>query len=227
MSWIVSPASPVVGDAAAVGSEDTQREHHMTAVGRWTRGVGIATALAVTSAIAGAQSWTAIFSGPAESPPNASAGTGSATFTLTGNVLTINGTFTGLTGTTTASHIHCCTAAALTGAAGVATTTPSFVGFPLGVTNGSFLITLDLTQASAYNAAFVTAQGSIDNARAALLAGMNSGNAYMNIHSSAFPGGEIRGFIISTVPEPSSIFLMTAGLFGVALIAVRRKQGSL
>ena len=149
------------------------------------------------------------------------------TFTLTGNVLTINGTFTGLLGTTTATHIHCCTAAALTGAAGVATTTPSFAGFPLGVTSGSFSLLLDLTQASSYNPAFVTAQGSIDNARAALLAGMNSGRTYLNIHTSQFGGGEIRGFIISTVPEPSSVFLTTAGLLGIALIVARRRRASL
>lgn len=196
----------------------------MTSVGRWTRGVGIAAALAITSAVASAQSWTAIFSGAAESPSNASPGTGSATFTLTGNILTINGTFTGLLGNTSASHIHCCTAAALTGTAGVATTTPSFAGFPLGVTSGTFALTLDLTLASSYNASFVTANGSIDNARAVLLAGMNSGKAYMNIHSTQFGGGEIRGFIVSTVPEPASVFLTTAGLFGIALVVARRRR---
>ena len=198
----------------------------MHSVGRWSRGLGIALALGFTSGIAGAQSWTATLNGANESPTNASPGTGSATLTLTGNVLTINGTFTGLLGTTTAAHIHCCTAAALTGAAGVATTTPSFAGFPLGVTSGSFSLLLDLTQASSYNPAFVTAQGSIDNARAALLAGMNSGRTYLNIHTSQFGGGEIRGFIISTVPEPSSVFLTTAGLLGVALIVARRRRAS-
>jgi CHRD domain len=198
----------------------------MTTVGRWTRGFGVIAALVVTSALAGAQSWTAVLTGAAEATPNASPGTGSATFSLTGTVLTINGTFTGLLGPTTASHIHCCTAAALTGAAGVATTTPSFAGFPLGVTNGSFTILLDLAQASSYNAAFVTANGSIDNARAALIAGMNSGKAYLNIHTSQFPGGEIRGFIVSTVPEPASVFLTMAGLFGVAMIGVRRRRAA-
>ena len=199
----------------------------MHSVGRWSRGLGIALALGFTSGIAGAQSWTAILNGASEAPANASPGTGSATFTLTGNVLTINGTFTGLLGTTTASHIHCCTAAALTGTAGVATETPSFGGFPLGVTNGSFSLLLDLTLASSYNPAFVTAQGSVVNARAALIAGMNSGRTYLNIHSSQFGGGEIRGFIISTVPEPSSVFLTTAGLLGIALLVARRRRESL
>ncbi len=197
----------------------------MRSLARWTRALGVAGALAVSSAIAGAQSWTAMMNGANESPANASPGTGSATFTLSGNVLTINGSFVGLLGTTTVAHIHCCTAASLTGTAGVATTTPTFAGFPVGVSNGSFLLTLDLTQASSYNAGFITANGGTTaSAAAALLAGMNGGKAYLNIHSTQFPGGEIRGFIISTVPEPSSVFLTTAGLFGVALLVIRRRR---
>ena len=199
----------------------------MYETGRLSRALGVVVALAVTAAVAGAQSWTATLSGAAESPVNASPGTGSATFTLLGNVLTINGTFTGLLGTSAAAHIHCCTATPLTGTSGVATETPSFSGFPLGVTSGSFTLLLDLTQASSYNPAFVTAQGGIPNARAALIAGMNGGRTYFNIHSSQFGGGEIRGFIVSTVPEPSSVFLTTAGLFGVALLSMRRRRGSM
>jgi hypothetical protein len=199
-------------------------ELQMTQAGRFTRSLSVALAGAIMSGAVQAQSWTATMNGASESPVNASPGTGSATFTLTGNILTINGSFTGLLGTSAAAHIHCCTAAALTGTAGVATETPTFSGFPLGVTSGSFLLTLDLTQASSYNPAFVTAQGGIPNARAALVAGMNGGRSYFNIHSSQFGGGEIRGFIISTVPEPSSVFLTTAGLFGVALLVVRRRR---
>src|SRR5579859_7609783 len=43
-----------------------------------------------------------------EVPPNASPGTGTAIFTLNGNLLTIDELFTGLTGPATAAHIHCC-----------------------------------------------------------------------------------------------------------------------
>jgi hypothetical protein len=199
----------------------------MRTLARWTRALGVAGAIAVSSAVAGAQTWTTTFSGASEVPANASPGTGSATFTLTGNVLTINGSFVGLLANTTASHIHCCTAASFTGAAGVATQTPSFVGFPLGVTGGSFSLTLDLSLASSYNAAFITANGgTTTSAMAALIAGMNSGKAYMNIHTSQFPAGEIRGFILSPVPEPSSVFLTTAGLLGVALLVIRRRRES-
>jgi hypothetical protein len=71
----------------------------------------------------------------------------------------IDVSFSGLLGTTTASHIHCCTPTPLSGTAGVATTTPTFAGFPLGVTSGTYMNTLDLTLASSYNPAFVTANG--------------------------------------------------------------------
>lgn len=199
----------------------------MRSLARWTRALGVAGALAVSTAIAGAQSWTALLSGPNESPVNASPGTGSFTFTLTGNVFTINGSFVGLLGNTTASHIHCCTAAAFTGTAGVATQVPTFSGFPLGVTAGSYSSSFDLSLTSSWNAAFITANGgTTTSAMAALIAGLNSGRTYLNIHTTQFPGGEIRGFIISTVPEPSSVFLTTAGLLGVALLVVRRRRES-
>src|SRR5207244_3975991 len=129
-------------------------------------------------------------------------------------------TFSGLTGTTTASHIHAPTAVAFTGTAGVATTTPTFAGFPLGVTSGSYDNTLDLTQSSSYNPSYVTANGGTNaSAEAALASAMAAGKSYLNIHTSTFGGGEIRGFLIA-VPEPSSLGIMA----GAGLIAMRRRR---
>ena len=66
--------------------------------------------------------------------------------------------------------------------------TPTFSGFPLGVTSGSFMQTFDMTQASSYNPAFVTANGgTVAGAEAALLAGLHAGTAYLNIHTSMVP----------------------------------------
>ena len=163
--------------------------------------------------------------GSLENPPTGSPGTGSALVILdtTAQTLSVHVTFSGLEGTTTASHIHCCTAAPGTGDAGVATTTPTFAGFPLGVMSGTYDNVLDLTLSSSYNPAFVTAQGGLANAESALLAGLAANETYLNVHSSIFGGGEIRGYLAT--PEPG-MFLATgavlAGLLsGVGLARLR------
>jgi hypothetical protein len=164
----------------------------------------------------------AALSGAAEVPANPSPGTGTAavTFDNVANTLTVNVTFSGLIGNTVASHIHCCTAVSNTGNTGVATETPSFPLFPTGVTSGSYTDTFNLTLASSYNPAFVTANGgTAASAEAALLAGMLGSKSYLNIHTVAFPGGEIRGFL-SSVPEPASWLLMIVG-FGAVGAALR------
>ncbi len=153
---------------------------------------------AACSAGPGTTIYTAILNGPAESPSNASPGTGTATITVNTvtNTMRVQCTFSGLTGSTTASHIHSATAVANTGTAGVATTTPTFAGFPIGVTSGTYDNTLDMTLASSYNPAYVTANGGTTaSAFAALQAGLSANQAYYNIHSATFPGGEIRGFL--------------------------------
>jgi hypothetical protein len=81
------------------------------------------------------------------------------------------------------------------GNAGVATTTPTFTGFPGGVTSGTYTHTFNMLVAASYNPAFVSAQGGVANAAAALLGGMQAGRAYQNIHTQMFGGGEIRGFL--------------------------------
>src|SRR5438309_925240 len=115
--------------------------------------------------------YTTNLSGSAESPPNASPGSGDATVIVDSvtNSMRVEVSFTGLTADTTASHIHCCTAVPGAGTAGVATTTPTFPGFPLGVTSGTYDRTFDLTSATAYNPAFVTASGGSTAGAAATL----------------------------------------------------------
>lgn len=166
----------------------------------------------------------ASLSGPNEAPPNASPGTGWARVTIDFDLVTmhVEASFSDLTGTTTASHIHCCTAAPDSGTAGVATQTPSFAGFPLGVTAGTYDHTFDMTLAASYNAAFITANGgTVSGAFNALVAGLDANRAYFNVHSGSFPGGEVRGFL-QPVPEPATYALTLLGLAAIGVAARRR-----
>jgi hypothetical protein len=194
----------------------------MRTLTRWTTLSGMLAALTITAARAEAQTWIANLTGPNESPSNTSPGTGQAVVILSGNSLSVQVTFSGLTSGTTASHIHCCTSAPLTGTAGVATPVPTFPGFPLGVTSGSYSQVFNLLLTSSYNPAFLAANGgTAESAEAALIGGMSAGDAYLNIHTTNFPSGEIRGFL-TTVPEPSELFLLASGLVGLGVVVRTR-----
>jgi hypothetical protein len=183
-------------------------------------------AVSVSTTSAATKVYTASLSGAAESPPVVSDGTGSATLTIDDSAFTmrLDVDFSGLTGNVTVAHIHGPTTVAGSGTAGVATTTPSFAGFPSGVTSGSYDQTFDMTSAASYRAGFITANGSTTaGAFNALVLALDEGKAYLNIHSTFATGGEIRGFF-TAIPEPSS-FAALAGLVGLggALVTRRRR----
>src|SRR5437660_4384491 len=188
------------------------------------RHVAIATVVLISAALSYAGPITLFgpLRGANESPATPSAGTGTATVSLdtTLHTLVVDVVFSNLLPTTatgapsgtTASHIHCC--AARPGNAGVATTVPTFPGFPLGVDAGTYHQSFDLTLSSSYNPAFITANGgTVAGADAALENGLLNGLTYLNIHTNAFGGGEIRAFLTpASVPEPTTAALALLGL---------------
>lgn len=184
----------------------------------------LAAALALGASAASAHS--VLFAGnfAAEAVGATGTGTLSLEYDDDGHSLLINASWSGLSGNTSNAHIHCCTVDPNTGTAGVALAQGGILpSFPLGVTSGSYVRIIDLTQSNQYSATFLTASGGTAAlAEARLISNLMSGNAYFNIHTTTFPGGEIRTFV-TAVPEPETYALMLGGLGVLTLLARRRK----
>jgi hypothetical protein len=169
----------------------------------------------------GGTTYRAIASGPSESPPNPSFGTSMTTIEINGTKLFVDAPFRDLAGATVAAHVHCCTSSPFTGVAPVAV---PFQGFPTGVRAGDYSGGLSLTDETTFDPAFLASNGgTAQGAGAALLAGMNANEAYVNIHTTAYPNGEIRGFVVQApVPEPAEWAMLGTGVAGLLWLGRRR-----
>ena len=185
--------------------------------------------LAATLSLASTLASATVYTYAADLGPEAPGATGSGIVKLkfddATNDLSIYAGFAGLSGVTTVAHIHCCTAAAGTGTVGVAVTPGTLPGFPGGVSAGAYSALIDLDLATSFTAAFVNnfGGGTVAGARTALFAGLDAGTAYFNIHTNAFPGGEIRAFP-ERVPEPASLLLGAIGIGALVLTQRGRRR---
>lgn len=181
---------------------------------------------AVSPAASAVFIFTGTLSGDQERPTPVlvTEGTGNVVVTWdeVAHTMHIEANFADLLGQTTAAHIHTFVPPAEAG--GVATMLPSFTGFPLGVTSGTFDMTFDLTDPASFNPAFITnfGGGTVAGAEAALLAALLEGRGYFNVHTHEFPAGEIRANL-TAIPEPATWMLMLGGFAAVGLTFRRRR----
>ena len=165
--------------------------------------------------------YRAVASGPAEEIPNGSPGSSVSSFEIDDLILRAEVPFRDLSSPTVSAHIHCCTIDAFRGAAPVSI---PFLDFPMQVTAGVYSATFDLSDPATYDPDFLAANGGTPQlASGALIDAFNGNQAYVNIHSAAYPAGEIRGFAVAApIPEPGAWAMMGMGLGVLALLARRR-----
>jgi glucose/arabinose dehydrogenase len=179
------------GTAGSLSGTVTLNPEQLTAVVDGLSYVNIHTANATGGEIRGqilpcvtAVPLTAVLSGLAERPPLTNSATGTGSFSLEGHTLTFNVVYSGLSGPATGAHIH---------------------GPINSSTNAPVMVNLAPFNGGAFGASG-TLSGSVvlsTPQRNALMGGLT----YVNVHTAANGGGEIRGQV-----APVS---MSAGLNGV------------
>lgn len=160
--------------------------------------------------------FNANLNGASEVPPNAATGTGVATlfYDDMGTLLTADDSYSfslsafGLSGVATGFHIHA--------AAPVGVNAPVVVN----LMNPLTFVSLNV------GGTLLVGGAGVAPPNATFLSDLLGSNAYVNLHTVAYPGGEIRGQLlqVAVVPEPSTYALMLAGLGMVGVLARRRSS---
>jgi hypothetical protein len=167
--------------------------------------------------------FTANASGALEVPPNASPGASMIKVDVGKQSMSVDTAFQNLISPSSEAHIHCCTTTAFSGTAPIAVPFPDF---PTGVTNGSYTHTFSLSDAASYDPGFLSANGGTpESATSALLKAIAANEAYFNIHSTEFPNGEIRGWLVAApIPEPAEWAMLGIGVGGLLWMGRRRRM---
>lgn len=183
--------------------------------------LAIAALVAAPTTVLAAEPFSAVLTPEAEVPPASGDGSGSASVTISddGTSITYEVTYQGLSGPAGAAHIHF-------GAADVA----GPVIIPLEVGDSPF----SGTSSEADYAA--PSDAAAPQTWAEALDAIRAGDTYINVHTEAFPGGEIRGQLAelpdtatpgsevdnrSAAPSLPAIVLALLG-FAILVFALRR-----
>lgn len=179
----------------------------------------------LTAAAPGATLWNATLNQGQEVPPSGSpaTGTGTASYDPATTILTVTLDWNGLSTPAMMGHIHCCVPPGTNGPVAV-----PLASLP-AVASASYSNAFNLSMAGTFGAGFLSARGGdVSMARTDLLAALDGGLAYFNLHTEAFPDGEIRGNLsaaaTTAVPESSALSLLIVGLtlIGVARLFPRQ-----
>jgi hypothetical protein len=163
--------------------------------------------LAFASVALAAETFNTELSGDNSVPPVAGDGTGSATVTIAtdGQSVSWDVSYSGLTAAPGAGHIHFAAANA---------NGPVMIPFATVTATGS---------TGTFNAADYAGGEGLPADWAGVLAAIRGGNSYVNIHTAANPGGEIRGQLPAGTPPTDTESVAptrTDGSVPVLLIAL-------
>ena len=152
--------------------------------------------------------YAANLSGAAEGTASTAFGTAVVVFDDSALTVAVTELWAGLSGPVTGNHIHLST----TAGSGTGSVALGFTGVPAVATGF-------------YSNTFTLPSGTGTGSFSALLAGVQAGFGYVNLHTAAYTGGEIRGFLTSTasaVPEAGTGAMLLAGLGAVGMVLRRR-----